>query len=68
MGAGARGGRRGAPSWMPTARLLRVFHPVIQQVDVYANVGSNENIPFVVVVQSSVFEGGAVPGGVAAGR
>ncbi len=27
-----------------------------QQFDVYANVGSNKSIPFVVVVQSKVFE------------
>lgn len=29
---------------------------MIHQFDVYANVGSNQNIPFVVVVQSSVFQ------------
>lgn len=29
---------------------------MIGQFDVFANVGSNQNIPFVVVVQSSVFE------------
>nr|WP_208413292.1 CcdB family protein [Xanthomonas cannabis] len=34
----------------------RVLHPVTDQFDIYANVGRNKNIPYVVVVQSKIFD------------